>query len=250
MRFGGKVALITGGASGIGAAAARRLAEEGAAIVAFDRDISGRDLVRALPVRDGATHEFLAGDVTQEPDVVNAFAHIRKTRGALPVVVTCAGAAPRSSAHEMTLTFWNDVLSVNLTGTFLAAREAFRLMRETGGGVIVTVASELALVGHAQLAAYTAAKAGVVGLTRTLALEGAPERIRVNAICPGATDTPLFWRSHPRDEETFNAIAAAQPIGRLCSAEEIASGIAFLASDDASCATGSVLVMDGGFTAT
>jgi NAD(P)-dependent dehydrogenase (short-subunit alcohol dehydrogenase family) len=250
MRFRHKVALITGGASGIGAAVARRLADEGAAIVVLDRDAAGHDVVRRLPVREGATHEFVQGDVTCEPDVVHAFDHIRRARGAVQVVVTGAGIAPRSPAHEMTLAFWNDVLNVNLTGTFLVTREAVKLMRETDGGVIVTVASELALVGQAQLAAYTAAKAGVIGLARTLALEGAPKGIRVNVICPGATDTPLFWRSHAHNDETLKAIAAAQPIGRLCSAAEIAAGIAFLASDDASCATGSVLVMDGGFTAT
>jgi len=248
MRFAGKVALITGAASGIGAATARRLADEGAAIIAFDRDPAGLDVTNALPVRGRAVHAFVVGDVTSERDVVDAFARIRKKTARLHVAVTCAGASTRSAVHEMDLSVWRHMIDVNLTGTFLVAREAFRFMRDAGGGAIVTIASELALVGYPLLAAYTAAKAGVIGLTRTLALEGAPARIRVNAICPGATDTPLYWRSHARDAETLRNIETAQPIGRLCRPEEIAAGVAFLASDDASCATGSVLVMDGGYT--
>jgi NAD(P)-dependent dehydrogenase (short-subunit alcohol dehydrogenase family) len=248
MRFAGKVALITGAASGIGAAAARRLADEGAAIIAFDRDPAGREVMGSLHVRGGAVHKFVQGDVTSEGDVVQVFEGLRQEKRAAHVVVTCAGIAPRSLAHEMDTALWRRVIDVNLTGTFLVGREALRLMRDTDGGVIVTVASELALVGHPRLAAYTAAKAGVIGLTRTLALEGAAFGIRVNAICPGATDTPLYWRSHRRDAETFREIEMVQPLGRLCLPDEIAAGIAFLASGDAGCATGSVLVMDGGYT--
>ena len=248
MRFAGKVALITGAASGIGAATARRLADEGASIIAFDRDPAGRAVTDSLQVRGDAVHEFVPGDVTSERDVVQMFERLRQEKRAPHVVVTCAGISPRSLAHEMDLELWCRVIDVNLTGTFLVAREALRLMRDSDGGVIVTVASELALVGNPRLAAYTAAKAGVIGLTRTLALEGAAFGIRVNTMCPGATDTPMYWRSHLRDAETFREIEIGQPIGRLCRPDEIAAGIAFLASSDASCATGSVLVMDGGYT--
>ena len=172
MRFAGKVALITGAASGIGAATARRLADEGAAIIAFDRDPAGRDVMDSLHVRGDAVHKFVRGDVTSERDVVQMFEGLRQEKRATHVVVTCAGISPRSLAHEMDLELWRQVIDVNLTGTFLVGREALRRMRDTDGGVIVTVASELALVGHPRLAAYTATKAGVIGLTRTLALEG------------------------------------------------------------------------------
>ena len=143
MRFAGKVALITGAASGIGAATARRLADEGAAIIAFDRDAAGRDVIDSLHVRCGAVHKFVRGDVTSERDVVQMFEGLRQEKRAAHVVVTCAGISPRSLAYEMDLEFWREVIDVNLTGTFLVGREALRRMRDTDGGVIVTVASEL-----------------------------------------------------------------------------------------------------------
>lgn len=245
--FTGATILITGAASGIGAATARMLAARGAArLILVDRD--GIALARVAAELDCA-HESLIGDVTDEDLWREA------DLAGLTHAVANAGIAEGQPIVETSLDAWRRVLSVNLDGTFLTLRAAMRAMAE-GGGAIVLTASVSGVKPLPGSAAYGASKAALVHLARIAAAEGAPQRIRVNAIAPGGVETPI-WRTLPGFAETmqaegeaaaFAAMAAGTPLGRFATPDEVAAQIAFLLSDACATTTGACLLSDGGFS--
>ena len=251
-RLDGRVALITGGASGIGAAAARLFATEGAAVAVLDRD--GEAAARFVETLDGHPALALAADVTDREAVESATAEAVATFGRLDVLYNNAGVpAGFGPVSDLALADWNLSLAVNVTGTLLCTQAALPHLRAAGGGAIVNQSSVAALVGIPGLAAYSAAKGAVVALTRTLAAELAPGGIRVNAICAGTVDTPmarplLEMRGQGDRERGARLTAERYPIGRIGTPEEIARAALFLASDESSFVTGAVLTADGGMT--
>ncbi|HEV7863901.1 MAG TPA: SDR family oxidoreductase [Acidimicrobiia bacterium] len=251
-RLDGRVALITGGASGIGAAAVRLFAAEGAAVAVLDRD--GDGAARLVGTLGEGAALALAADVTDREAVVEATARAVATFGRLDVVYDNAGVpAGFGPVADLTLADWNLCLAVNVTGTLVCTQAALPHLRAAGGGSIVNQSSVAALVGIPGLTAYSAAKGAVVALTRTLAAELAPEGIRVNAICAGTVDTPmarplLAVRGQGDLELGAKLTAERYPIGRIGTPDEIARAALFLASDESSFITGAVLTADGGMT--
>ncbi|MET3682875.1 NAD(P)-dependent dehydrogenase (short-subunit alcohol dehydrogenase family) [Alkalibacillus flavidus] len=238
-----KVALITGGASGIGAETARLFAKEGAKVVIADLDEEkGQAVVDELK-GNGTEAAFHRVNTTKEDDVVSAFDDAAKTFGQIDIVFNNAGIGSQGPTHDLEYDDWRKTVGVDLDGVFLVAREAIRKMRESGGGTIVNTASMYGHVGAPQTAAYNAAKGGVVNLTRSLGVEYAEENIRINALCPGFVDTPIL------PPESKEALAEATPVKRLGQPDEIAKSVLFLASDDSSFMTGASLIVDGGVTA-
>jgi NAD(P)-dependent dehydrogenase (short-subunit alcohol dehydrogenase family) len=235
----GKRVLVTGGAGGIGSATCRRFLEEGARVVALDRDAAGLErLADELP-----DVETLIADVTDASDVDRAFTEVEERWGGIDVVINNAGISIRHDFLDITLEEWHRVVDVVLHGVFYVAQRAARGMVARDGGAIVNMGSTNALAGYHHYADYNAGKAGVLSLTRSMALELAPT-VRVNAVCPGFIMTPM-----QRAEYTDDMIAryeAKMPIGRLGEPEDIAAMFAFLGSDDASFITGSTFVVDGG----
>jgi NAD(P)-dependent dehydrogenase (short-subunit alcohol dehydrogenase family) len=242
----GRVALITGGASGIGAAAARVMAREGAAIAVADFDAKrAADVAESL--RAGGTRALaIAVDVAQPAQVE---AMVRRTVaefGRLDALVNSAGVSPPMIAtHEYPLAEWDRCLAINLSGTFYAIRYAVPALLASGGGAIVNVASMMGQIANPGIPAYVATKHGVVGLTKVVALDYAQRGIRCNAIAPGNTDTPMTRGA--MTAPVFEAVGRVAPIGRYGTAEEIAEAISFLCSPRASFITGATLVADGGF---
>ncbi|MHB2167635.1 SDR family oxidoreductase [Alsobacter sp. R-9] len=248
MDLSGRIAVITGAATGIGAATARLLASHGARIVAVDRNGAALDALCAeLP--DALA---LVGDVGDEATVAAHAAAARARFGTPDILVTAAGWSTGKSVVDSTLDDWHAVLNTNLTGTFLWCRALLPGMVETQRGSIVLVGSQLALAGGRSNAPYLASKGAVLSLARCMALDHAGDGIRVNAVVPGAIDTPLLARAFNRSPDPEGAKArsvARHPLGRLGRAEEVARAILFLAGDDASFTTGSCLMVDGGWLA-
>lgn len=237
--------LISGGAGGIGAAAARRLSAEGAAVAILDvdADAAGRlasDLENAVPVEC---------DVSREDSITAAVTAAAQELGGLDGVLTCAGIARSGMQHEMSFEDWNSVITVNLTGTFLTIRAAVPHLLEAGPASVVTIGSVASLVSaNTNTCSYDASKSGVLGLTRSIAVGYADRGIRANCLCPGVVDTPLARRAREVDGVTSNAVAAT-PLGRRAEPDEMAAVIAFLLSAESSYLTGSVVSADGGLTA-
>ena len=195
----------------------------------------------------GCEVEFFHVDVSSEEQVAAMVAKAVELWGRLDIMVANAGIGSAGKADEVTAQAWNQVIGVNLTGVFYCGKHAIPAMRKSGGGVIINTASILGHVGFPGATAYVAAKGGVVNLTRTMALDYAKEKIRVNSICPGFIETPLVQNGLP--EEAQKAIAAMHPLGRMGKPEEVANAILFLASDEASFITGASILVDGGYTA-
>ena len=249
-RLAGKVAVITGGASGIGLASLRLFAQEGADLAVVDRDLAG------LPDADwdavGKAPLLLEGDVGDEAAVERHAGAVAERFGGFDVLLACAGWSNRTSVPETTLAEWEGVLNTNLTGSFLWSRAAIRSMRGRGGGSIILIASQLAFAGGRRNAAYLASKGAVASLARTMAVDHAPEGIRANALVPGAIRTPLLESGFARAEDPAAARAwsvSRHPLGRLGEADEVARAALFLASDESSFTTGSCLRVDGGWLA-
>lgn len=247
MRFQGKVAIVTGAAAGIGLAAARQFAREGAGVLLADWSTQGEQAAQALRA-DGHDAHFLQVDVSMEAQVAELVAAAEARWGRLDVMVANAGISGRGSTDGTELADWQRVLAVNLTGVFLCAKHAFPALRRAGGGAIVSTASIVGLVGVPGAVPYSAAKGAVVNMTRTMALDGAADQIRVNTVCPGFIEAAMVG-APARDHEQAARLIALHPLGRLGTAEDVARSIAFLASDDASFITGTALVVDGGYTA-
>ncbi|MEP7239403.1 MAG: glucose 1-dehydrogenase [Devosia sp.] len=251
-RFGlaGKVAVVTGGGDGLGRAAAIHLSGAGAALAIFDRDADRAAEVAAVIVAAGGAASAHPVDVTDEAALEAAFTDAAAVHGRLDVLVNNAGIAIRSKALDMRLEDWNSVVAVNLTGMFLAARLAARQMIGFGnGGAIVNTASIMGFSGGLfPNIAYQSTKGAVVNMTRALALEWVPHRIRVNAVAPSYVRTALTARL-VENPESLATIIAATPMGRLAEPEEVADAILFLASSAATMITGAILPVDGGFLA-
>jgi NAD(P)-dependent dehydrogenase (short-subunit alcohol dehydrogenase family) len=244
----GRVAAVTGAAAGIGAACARALAREGATVAVIDRDAAGATQV-AADLGDRAV--AIAADVSDGAQVASAFALVAERLGGLDVLVCSAGIQRYGTVETVSEDEWDEVLGVNLRGAFLAAKHAVPLMRARGGGSVVLVGSAQSIMGAGESAHYVASKHGLLGLTRALALDHAPDRIRANCVLPGTVDTPMLHRVAGATDDPAALIAALgirHPLGRIATADEIASVVAFLAGDGAAFITGAAIPVDGGLT--
>ena len=247
-----RVVLITGGGTGIGEASAIACAAEGArVVVAGRRPELLEDVAQTITSRGGRAL-VAVGDVGREDEAQGIVDNALAAYGRLDVLVNCAGQELVANALDTSAEWWDRVMSTNLRGVFLLSRAALPSMLEQGRGVIINVASQLAFVGARNFVAYTASKGGVINLTRSMALDHAADGIRVNALCPGAVDTPLLRRQFADREGpqgTMEDLAALHPMGRIGHADELGRATVFLASDDSSFMTGAMLVVDGGYTA-
>lgn len=236
----GKRVLITGGAGGIGSATAARFIEEGARVAVIDRDEgAGKRLRQALPVLELS----LLADVANPDSVAQAFEQLDRHFGGLDVLVNNAGISLRHAFMDITPAEWRSVLDINLNGVFYVAQQAARRMLAGGGGVILNMGSTNGLAGYWYYADYNASKAGVIELTRSMALELGPA-IRVNAVCPGFIMTPMQEAEYT--QEMRQSFAAKVPLQRLGSPADVAALFAFLASEEAAFITGQYFVIDGG----
>jgi 2-keto-3-deoxy-L-fuconate dehydrogenase len=234
--------LITGGASGIGAACVERFRGDGCHVAALDRDAE-------LLMRSGAATTLVC-DVTDADALAAAVEAAVAALGGLDVVVAAAGIAGRGSVADTEPADWDRVLGVNLRGVYLTARATIPHLRAAGGGAIVNIASQLGLVAAANAAAYCASKGAVISLTRAMAIDHGHERIRVNCVCPGPTDTPLldpYFGAAADPAAERRAYEAMQLHGRLVTAEEVAGAVAYLADPGSTSTMGAALVVDGGY---
>jgi NAD(P)-dependent dehydrogenase (short-subunit alcohol dehydrogenase family) len=246
-RLAGKVAVITGGASGIGFATAQRLRAEGATVVIGDMDEKAGE--KAAAEVEGL---FIKVDVTDEAEVDNLFDLTAKTYGSVDIAFNNAGISPPDddSIETTELPAWQKVQDVNLKSVYLCSRAALRHMTKQGSGSIINTASFVAVLGSAtSQISYTASKGGVLAMSRELGVQFARQGIRVNALCPGPVNTPLLQELFAKDQERAQRRLVHIPVGRFAHAEELAAAVAFLASDDSSFITGSTFLVDGGISA-
>jgi NAD(P)-dependent dehydrogenase (short-subunit alcohol dehydrogenase family) len=245
-RLAGKVAVITGGASGIGLATARRFAAEGAKVVIADMDpASGK---RAA---DEVGGNFVQVNVANEEQVNNLFETVFKMHGSVDIAFNNAGISPPDddSIETTEMPAWQKVQDVNLKSVYLCCRAALKYMTQQGSGSIINTASFVAVMGSAtSQISYTASKGGVLAMSRELGVQFARQGIRVNALCPGPVNTPLLQELFAKDPERAARRLIHIPMGRFADPDELAAAVAFLASDDSSFITGSTFLVDGGIS--
>ncbi len=245
----GKTAIVTGAASGIGRATARRLADEGADVAVVDVDVEGGTAVTDEVLTGGGSARFIEADVADEDAVESMVAETVEAFGSLDLAFNNAGIeGDNEPTAEQTEANWDRVVDVNLKGVWLCLKHEIPEMVANGGGAIVNTSSISGQTG-AGSAPYVATKHGIIGLTRTAAVEYADDGIRVNAICPGTVDTEVSRRFREKSPESFESFVDMHPIGRIGKPEEIAAPAAWLLSEEASFATGGIFQVDGGFMA-
>ena len=248
-RLDGKVAIISGGARGQGAAEARMFAREGAKVVIGDVLDAEGTRVAAEIAESGGDALFVHLDVTQEEDWRSAVEAAVSSFGKLDILVNNAGIWRRGRVEDTTLEDWDMIMDVNAKGVFLGTKLAIPEMRKAGGGSIINISSTAGLVGGPRSSAYTASKGAVRLFTKATAVQYAREGIRANSVHPGPIDTPMIQQVWQGEEQSREAALARTPLGRIGTPEDIAYGVLFLASDESSFMTGSELVIDGGSTA-
>jgi NAD(P)-dependent dehydrogenase (short-subunit alcohol dehydrogenase family) len=252
MRLKDKVSMITGAASGIGRAAALRMAEEGSDLFLIDIAKEGLNETAEEIDRKGRKCNSFICDVSDEKAMRGAVEEAIQNFGHIDILVNVAGIQITKSVTDTTYLDYKRMMDINVGGTFLTMNMVLPLMKDRGKGAIVNVASELAFVGYPELAVYTGTKGAMVSMTRSVALEAIKYGVRVNCVCPGATDTPIFWEGETnpvRIQQMLDQVKVEKPIGRLITTDEVASGIIFMASDEASGIVGTSLIIDGGFIA-
>ncbi len=249
-QFSGKVALVTGGASGLGRASAIALTREGARVVVSDVMVSEGEATVQMIKQSGGQAIFIKADVTKSGEVEAMVAETVRTFGRLDFALNNAGVdGVRARTADYPEDVWHQVININLTGVFLCLKFELPVMVNQGSGVIVNMSSVAGVTGFPGHAAYTASKHGVIGLTKTAAIDYAKAGIRVNAICPAYTRTPMVTRMLEQAHDLEAKLISRVPLRRLGTAEEIAQAVIYLFSDSASFITGHSLVMDGGIVA-
>jgi NAD(P)-dependent dehydrogenase (short-subunit alcohol dehydrogenase family) len=252
MRLAAKAGVVTGTSRGLGRELLRSLTAEGAAVVALSRNAElGREGVDEVTGAGGRA-AFVPGDVTREDDVVAAIERCRTEFGSLDFIVNNAGILGEGRLHETTNEQWNELVAVHLTGAFWGCKHAVAAMREQGGGSIVNLGSIVSFTGDGYLAAYTAMKSGVLGLTRAIAIDYAIDGIRCNCVCPGDMETPMIQQYFDGTDDPVAARAemeAAYPGKRIAHPREIATAVVFLCSDESSFVNGAPILIDGALTA-
>lgn len=257
-KLDGRIAIVTGGGSGIGKASALKMASEGAGVMVADlREEIAADVAKEISEQGGKAISIKC-DVGSEEDIIKMTSRTIDELGGVDILVTSAGNVTRGGIHELTLSDWNRVIKVQLTGTFLSARESLKHMLKNGGGSIITIGSvsSVIIAPGGSAASYKAAKGGVLQLTRAIAVEYAHLGVRANCVCPGAITTNLGkhtreeagdWTTEVNDEIRQYKIDV--PMKRSADPMEVGNVVSFLATDDASFMTGSAVMVDGGFTA-
>ena len=249
-KLSGRVAIVTGAASGIGKASAGLFAAEGASVVAADWDERGGEEAVAGIRAGGGEASFVKADVSSADDVQRVVQTAVERYARLDVLFNNAGVeGEQASTADCTLENWDRVIAINLRGVFLGMKYAIPQMLKSGGGVIINNASVAGIVGFQGIPAYCASKGGIIQLTKAAALEYAKQNIRVNVICPGVISTPMVDRFVGQSEEARKALEALEPVGHFGQPEDVARLALFLACDDSAFCTGASFIVDGGFVA-
>jgi NAD(P)-dependent dehydrogenase (short-subunit alcohol dehydrogenase family) len=247
----GKAAVITGGTSGIGLAAAKIMLQRGARVAVIGRRPDKGRLAMQFLAEYGFDRYFIRGDVTRPAECEQLVGQAAAQLGSIDILVNSAGIYLEKEITAMTEADYDAVMAVNVKGTFFMCRAALPELRKAGGGAMINLASDAGINGNLRCTAYCASKGAVVAFTKALALETAPDRIRVNCVCPGDVATPLLERQIAASDSAINEqeLGLPYPLGRIAQPDEIAHVISFLASDAASFVTGAVWTVDGGLTA-
>ncbi len=251
MNLTGKIAVVTGGSSGIGFGIAKRFAGEGAEVAILSNDARSLDAARAA-IADGSGVIGIEADISRSADVEASMAAVVAEFGGIDCLVNSAGIQRYGTVVDTPETVWDEIMAVNLKGVYLASRFAIPEIARRGGGSIINIASVQAFASQSNVAAYTATKGAIVAMTRAMALDHAAEGIRVNAICPASVDTPMLrwaaetWKGEHTAEDTLAAWGRGHPIGRVGRVEEVAALANFLAGDQCGFMTGADLKIDGG----
>ena len=249
MRLQNKVALISGGAKGMGAVEACLFAREGAGVAVADVLVDDGERVASEIAESGGDAAFIHLDVTREDDWTRAVETVLAHFGRLDILVNNAGIFQLATVEDTTVEGWDRVLDVNAKGVFLGIKAVIPAMRRSGGGSIVNISSVAGLIGSMRSSAYNTSKGAVRLLTKATAVQHAADGIRANSVHPGLVDTDMLREVFPERDDVFTRRVSGIPLGRLATAEDVAYGVLFLASDESSFMTGSELVIDGGFTA-